>query len=149
MSVQILIVDDLEAVRSGLRNILSTRKDWEICGEATDGIEAIAQAKALHPDLVLMDVSMPRMDGFTATATIRRELPSARVIIVSQNDPALLKQQLSKIDAHGFVPKEQIWQVLIPTISQLVNDQSNRKSVEASYSVPAIPGRWQAGDSEK
>jgi signal transduction histidine kinase len=148
MSVQILIVDDHEAVRSGLRNILSTRKDWEICGEATDGIEAIAQAKALHPDLVLMDVFMPRMDGFTATATIRRELPSARVIIVSQNDPALLKQQLSKIDAHGFVPKEQIWQALIPTISQLVNDRSNSESVEASFGVPAIPRRWLAGDGE-
>jgi PAS domain S-box-containing protein len=148
MSVQILIVDDHEAVRSGLRNILSTRKDWVVCGEATDGIEAIAQAKAQHPDLILMDVSMPRMDGFTATAAIRQELPSAKVIIVSQNDPTLLSQQIAKVDAHGFVPKEQLWHALIPTINQLFNVPKDGDSVEDSFRMPAIPRRWLAGDGE-
>src|ERR1700729_3803663 len=63
----ILIVDDHEIVRRGLRSLLASRPEWEICGEAGDGLEAVEKAKKLLPDVVLMDVSMPRMDGLEAT----------------------------------------------------------------------------------
>ena len=87
---QILIVDDNEAVRKSLRSLLSSHADWSVCGEAVDGLDAIEKAKALRPDVVLMDISMPRMNGLEATCILRRELPEVKVVIVSQNDPAIV-----------------------------------------------------------
>jgi YesN/AraC family two-component response regulator len=81
LSVRILIVDDNETVRRGLRSFLSSRKDFSICGEAADGLDAIEKAKSLHPDVVLMDITMPRMSGLDATRIIRRELPESKIII--------------------------------------------------------------------
>jgi CheY-like chemotaxis protein len=66
-SLRILLVDDQEAVRRGLRSLLSSRADWSNCSEVEDGADAVAKAKALRPDAVLMDVSMPRMNGLDAT----------------------------------------------------------------------------------
>ena len=85
--LRILIVDDHKAVRRGLRLLLASRADWIVCGEAVDGLDAVEQAKALRPDLALIDISMPRMNGIEATRIVRKELPQSEIIIVSQNDP--------------------------------------------------------------
>ena len=99
MSGQILIVDDHEFVRRGLRSLLSTHPQWAICGEAADGLEAVEKAKALRPDVVLMDISMPRMNGLEATRIIRKEVPESKVVIVSQIDPTVVHNQTIGIDA--------------------------------------------------
>src|SRR5690348_8376043 len=105
MSFRILIVDDHQAVRDGLRSLLGSRPQWEVCGEATDGIEALEKAKKLRPDLVLMDVSMPRMDGMAAARIIRSDLPGTRVVLVSQNDIVALKNHVKDAGADAFVTK--------------------------------------------
>ena len=74
----ILIVDDHEAVRRGLRQRLSCRPEWRICGEAADGIQGVEKAKALPPAIVLLDVSMPRMDGLELTRILGRDLPESK-----------------------------------------------------------------------
>ncbi|MFZ0322196.1 MAG: response regulator transcription factor, partial [Candidatus Sulfotelmatobacter sp.] len=74
-SLSILVVDDHEVVRQGIRALLASRPGWSVCGEASDGVEAVEKAKRLCPDVVVMDVSMPRMDGIEATRIIRREVP--------------------------------------------------------------------------
>ncbi len=79
MSGQILIVDDHEVVRRGIRSLLSSRPGWKICGEAVDGLDAIEKAKALRPSVILMDISMPRMNGIEAARIIRNELPESKV----------------------------------------------------------------------
>ena len=73
----ILIVDDHEAVRRGLRQRLSCRPEWRICGEAADGIQGVEKAKALRPAIVLLDVSVPRMDGLELTRILGRDLPES------------------------------------------------------------------------
>jgi PAS domain S-box-containing protein len=118
-SLRILVVDDHEAVRRGLRLLLSARSDWTVCGEAKDGVEAVEKTKSLHPDLVLMDISMPRMDGAQATRIIRREVPETGVIIISQNDSKLMSQQANDVGARAFVAKNNIARELLPTIEKV------------------------------
>src|SRR5437899_12342241 len=104
-SLRILIVDDYETVRGGVRSLLSSRRDWVGCGEAGDGLEAVEKAKSLRPDVVLMDISMPRMNGAEATRIIRREVPESNVITVSQNDPAVALRQGAELGGGGYAKK--------------------------------------------
>ena len=79
--MRILIADDHELVRRGLRSILVARAEWEVCAEAADGREAIEKAKELKPDVVLLDITMPHVNGLDAARIIRRDVPHAKVII--------------------------------------------------------------------
>jgi DNA-binding NarL/FixJ family response regulator len=83
MPIRILIVDDHAVVRQGLRMFLALDPELDVIGEAGDGVEAVAQAHTLRPDVVLMDLLMPKMDGVAATAAIRRELPDVEVIALT------------------------------------------------------------------
>jgi CheY-like chemotaxis protein len=120
-SIRILIVDDHEAVRRGIDSLLSAHAEWVVCGEATDGLEAVEEARRLRPDVILMDISMPRMDGVQATKIIRQEVPEADVILISQNDPSVVCRQAKEADAGAFVPKADLSQDLVSTIEQLVD----------------------------
>ena len=83
MAIRILLVDDHKVVRNGLRTFLSYDPDLEVVGEAADGNEALTRARELMPDVVLMDLLMPGMDGIAATAAIRRELPDTEVLALT------------------------------------------------------------------
>ena len=83
MSIRILIADDHSVVRQGLKMFLGLDPEMEVVGEAADGEEAVRKAKELQPDVVLMDLLMPKMDGITATATIRRAQPDTEVIALT------------------------------------------------------------------
>jgi two-component system, NarL family, response regulator LiaR len=83
MSIRILVADDHSVVRQGLRMFLGLDPELEVVGEAADGEEAVRKAEELKPDVVLMDLLMPKMDGITATATIRRALPDTEVIALT------------------------------------------------------------------
>jgi len=120
--LSILIVDDHEAVRSGLRMLLSS-SEWIVSGEACDGLEAVEKTRSTRPDLVLMDVSMPRMDGIAATRIIRQEMPEAEVIVISQNDPKIVARQAQDADARGYVSKSELGQSLLPMIRRLVEEK--------------------------
>src|SRR5690242_17911618 len=106
--VRILIADDHELVRQGLRTLLASQPAWEVCGEAADGVEAIEKAAQLQPDIVLLDVSMPRMSGLEAATAIRRESPCSEIVIVSQHDPAELLPSALQAGACGYVSKSDI-----------------------------------------
>jgi PAS domain S-box-containing protein len=130
-SLRILIVDDHETVRRGVRALLSSRRDWVVCGEAGDGFEAVEKAKSLRPDVVLMDISMPRMDGVEATRIIRREVPESKIIIVSQNDPIVASSQAAEIDAGGYVNKADLARDLLPALESLLADRSGEEAKKA------------------
>ena len=118
-TLSILIVDDNKALLQGIRYLLSISATWSVCDEAADGLEAVDKAKRLRPDVVLMDVSMPRMDGAQATRILRREVPESEVIIVSQNDPAICRRQSQEVGAAAYVAKSDLARELIPTLERL------------------------------
>src|SRR2546429_5961798 len=115
-SASILIVDDHPAVRAGIRNLISSRSGWRICGEAADGAQAVSLAMELRPSAVVMDISMPRMDGLEATRRIREQLPGAEVLIVSQHDSDRVVQEAKKAGARGFVVKSHLSADLLPAL---------------------------------
>jgi DNA-binding NarL/FixJ family response regulator len=112
----LLIVDDYEPTRRGIRSLLRGRPDWQICGEATDGLDAVEMAKLLRPDCILMDVTMPRLNGLEATRLILEQAPRTRVVIVTQNDPSVARLQAEGAGACGFVAKSELDDELIPAI---------------------------------
>jgi PAS domain S-box-containing protein len=144
--VRILIADDHELVRQGLRTLLASRPAWEVCGEAADGVEAIEKAAQLRPDVVLLDVSMPRLSGLEAVPAIRRESPTSEIVIVSQHDPAEMLPSALKAGARGFVSKSDIGSNLLSTIESIV--QAPRDAEVARASVPRPPAAPSAGPTD-
>ena len=119
-AVKILIADDHKAFRRSLRSLLESRAQWRVCGEAADGEQAVAKAKKLRPRVILMDISMPRMDGAEATRIIRREVPESEVIIVSQNDEAVLSRQAAELGARSYESKANVARDLILSIDAVL-----------------------------
>jgi PAS domain S-box-containing protein len=103
-----------------MRALLSSQSGWTVCGEASDGLEAVEKAKQMRPDLVLMDISMPRMDGLEATRIILKDDAARAVIIVTQNDESIARRQAATVGAKGFVNKAEMHRTLIPTIEKVV-----------------------------
>jgi PAS domain S-box-containing protein len=124
---KILLVDDDARVRNVISRMLSRHPDWEICGEAADGQESIQQAHATHPDVVLMDASMPGMNGLDATRILRREIPQADVILVSQNDPKIVAYQAAEVGARAYCSKSDLARNLLPIIERTLEDRHNHR----------------------
>lgn len=98
-------MDDHEVVRRGVRSLLLTQREFDVCGEAVDGRDAIEKARMLLPDLVLMDFSMPNLNGFDAAREIRRILPQTEVVILSQHETSQMATQAFRAGALGYVVK--------------------------------------------
>src|SRR5467141_4514931 len=98
MSVRILVVDDHPIVRHGLRTLLGGRPEWEIIDEAEDGVEAVEKADRLKPDVVVLDLSMPRMNGLEACRRIRTNVPEAEILIVTQHNSPQMMREAFKAD---------------------------------------------------
>ena len=112
----ILIVDDHPAVRAGLKNLISTRPGWTICGEATNGDEAVELALKWEPSAIVMDISMPGMNGLEATRRIREHLPGTEIVIVSQHDSDEVVHEAQRAGARGFVVKSHLSADLLPAL---------------------------------
>jgi len=104
--IRVLVVDDQELIRDGLSLILSAQEDMEVVGEATDGVDAVTMARTLEPDVVLMDVRMPNIDGITATRRIVRDRPDCRILVLTtfEADDAVLAAL--RAGASGFLLKD-------------------------------------------
>ena len=128
---RILVVDDSEPVRRGIQSLLKSRKGWFVCGEAADGLEGVEKAKSLRPDLIVMDVSMPKMNGLDATGIILREVGGSRILIISQDDPAIVRRQAAEAHAHGFIEKSNIQRDLVAAVECILAGDGQSKTDEA------------------
>ena len=122
--MRILIVDDHEAVRKGVCAILSSRLDTEICGEAVNGKEAIEKAKELRPDLVILDITMPVLNGFDAAREILKILPQTLIIMLSTHLTNQLVAQAKSSGAKGYVTKNQAGGTLLQAVDSLLNNNT-------------------------
>lgn len=113
---KILIADDHEVVRQGIRRILQVRPGWEICGEAKDGIEAIQMAKALNPDVIILDVSMPVLGGLGAADDILRTNPKIKILIFTLDESKTLRMLVQRCGARGLVVKSEASNVLVDAL---------------------------------
>ena len=147
-SLRILLVDDQEPVRRGVRSLLSSHADWLVCGEAVDGLDAIEKAKALRPNVVLMDISMPRMNGLDATHILRRDMPDSKIVIVSQNDPAIACRQAAEVDAAAYVAKSSLSDDLVPTIEKVISREPKNGSHPMSATAGYAVSSWLPSEAE-
>ena len=117
--MRIFIADDHEIFRRGLKSLLESRPGWQICGEAADGFEAVEQALQLEPDVLVLDVSMPGLNGLDATRRILAERPGSRVVILSQHEPSFLETSALDAGARVYLTKTDVGQKLIRAIEGL------------------------------
>jgi DNA-binding NarL/FixJ family response regulator len=121
MSARILVADDHEVVRQGIRTILASRPDWEICGEAVNGQEAIQLAKSLHPDAIIMDITMPVMSGLEAARQLTKSNGSVPILIFTMHESRSLANSVQETGARGFVFKSRAARDLIHALEILLN----------------------------
>jgi NarL family two-component system response regulator YdfI len=143
--VRILICDDHQIVRDGLRLILETVADFEVVGEATDGSEALAMAEESHPDVILMDLRMPGMDGLTAIAHLKETAPKiAVVILTTYNEDDLLLRGL-QLGARGYLLKDTDRGTLFDTIRAATRGETLLKPEILARLLPLTEPRAGAG----
>jgi DNA-binding NarL/FixJ family response regulator len=122
--LRILIADDHETVRKGVCAILMAHENIKICGEAANGEEAVQMAFELKPDLIVLDLSMPVLDGFSAAKQIRKALPSVPILILSMQNGQRVAREAQLAGAQGFISKSEAGQVLLEAIRALMNGQT-------------------------
>lgn len=114
--LKILIADDHEAVRKGLRRILANHDGWEVLAEAVDGRDAVGKVSEFHPDLILLDVAMPNMNGFEAAQKILRSAPETKVIMVTVNADKHSAQEAKHIGVRAFISKIDVVRDLVHAV---------------------------------
>jgi two-component system, NarL family, nitrate/nitrite response regulator NarL len=120
--LRILIVDDKPNVRSGIRMVLQKHEDWTICAEAADGIEVVRKAAEFKPDVILLDISMPNMDGLTALPLIRDVSPESQIIVLTLHESLDTARAASRVGANAYIAKS-LMNELLPALEAL---QPNR-----------------------
>jgi len=122
-SIRVLIVEDFAAFRSQLVSTLKQRTDLTIAGEASNGLEAIEQIEALRPDLILLDLGLPKLNGIEVMRRIRNFLGHSKVLIVSQENSDDVVQEAFAAGAHGYLIKADVGTQLLPAIDVVLSGE--------------------------
>lgn len=124
--VRIVVADDHEIMRAGLRAIITQHGDWAICGEASNGAEAVAKVIELQPDVVILDITMPVMGGLEAAIKIRQLAPDTKILILSMHDAVLMANALALAAPDAYLSKTTATHDLVRTLNAVMNKQQTR-----------------------
>jgi DNA-binding NarL/FixJ family response regulator len=124
MAFRILVADDHEVVRRGLCALLQAQPDWEICGEAGDGREALEKTQKLKPDVVILDIGMPSLNGLEATRQILKVMPQTKVLILTLHDSDQVVREVLNAGARGFLLKSDAARDLVAAVEALRRDKT-------------------------
>ncbi len=151
--LRIVVVDDHDFVRDGIKAMLSGERDFEVVGEAAHGREALELCRQLHPDLVLMDVRMPHMDGLSATRTIKRRFPDISVLILTMHEKEDYLLEAIKAGAAGYVLKDAPQRELVTAIRKVRAGETTLNRRLATQLLKRLaeeaPGAMRARPAEK
>lgn len=117
--LRILIADDNPLVRCGLRMLIEQHEGWSVCGEATDGLEAVRKATDLKPNVILLDISMPNLDGLSALPIIRQKAPQSEILILTVHHSVDLARVAADRGARAYIIKSLLTTELVPHIEAL------------------------------
>ncbi|HEX7288034.1 MAG TPA: response regulator transcription factor [Candidatus Angelobacter sp.] len=120
-SVRVLVVDDFEPFRRVISSMVQERAELQLVGEAADGLEAVQQTQKLRPDLILLDIALPRLNGIEAARRIRRLAPQSKIIFLSQDSSAELAQEALHLGARGYVIKSDAGAELFPAVEAVLD----------------------------
>ena len=124
MPKSILIADDSEAIRTVLRTFLESREGFEVCGEAVDGVDAIEKAKELHPDLIILDLAMPRMNGAAAASVLKRRMPKTPIVLFTIYDRVMGKALASAVNVDLVLAKPSGLNDMVTHVEELLSEYS-------------------------
>jgi DNA-binding NarL/FixJ family response regulator len=116
MAIRILVVDDHPAARKGLKTLLKEKSGWEVVGEASDGLEALDKANSLQPDVVLLDVTMPKVHGLEVCRLLRQKTAAPEILIVTQHDSPHMMREALDAGARGSVVKSNAGRDLLEAV---------------------------------
>lgn len=137
-TLRILIADDHSVVRAGLRTLLESRSGWEVCAEAADGRDAVDKAAKLKPDVAILDIGMPLLNGVEAARRIHRSLPDTEILILTMHESDDLVQQVVAAGARGYILKDDADRILLAAVDAL---RQHRPYFSTRVSDPtAAPG---------
>jgi DNA-binding NarL/FixJ family response regulator len=140
--LRLLIADDHGMIRRGIRAAIEARREWEICGEAENGRQAVELAKQLRPDVVVLDLTMPELNGLDAARKIRAALPNTQVLIQTMHDSEALAQEVLAAGARGYLLKNDAPELLPQAIDALA---AGRTFFSAKVSELVMSGLAKSG----
>src|SRR5882762_859412 len=141
MPLRILVADDHHVVRTGLRTLLETEKGWEVCAEAGNGREAVEKVREHKPDVAVLDISMPLLNGGEATRQIRKLSPGTEVLILTMHESESLIQEALAAGARGYILKDDADRSLIAAVSSVARHKPYLSTrVSEVFSNTVLPG---------
>jgi DNA-binding NarL/FixJ family response regulator len=145
-TLRIVVVDDHELVRRGIRDLLQAQRDWKVVGEATGGRDAIEIVKELKPDIAIVDITMPDMDGLEVTRRIRDAVRETQILILTMHESDQMVRRVLEMGARGYVLKSDMAAHLVQAVKDLAN---GKISLTPKVSAMVLEGFLKAGESKQ
>ena len=140
MAISILIADDHDIIREGIKNILRDSLDYEVVGEAADGEEVLAKVKKLKPDILLLDISMPKISGLEVIKQVHYVSPETKILIITVHKAHTYIMKAFKAGAKGYLHKENAGEDLLAALGKIARGETYLSSTVSSYLVDKIIG---------